>query len=171
MTAMDQIIIPTRERLRHANDNFVVTGVAIRMHDAPLDRLYRAGEITPQQHLAGQTYYQDWYSAGMAPLGAVDYSRVLVDGSKPGGVSDFRMAALERFKRSASVLGDDRTVVNSIVLHEQGLFVAGRAAGATTRTATAVARERLSRGLGALAVRYGLLKQNAHIPSEYAKTC
>jgi hypothetical protein len=163
MTAIDKIITPTPERLKHANDNFV-SGHAVLMQDAPIDRLLRAGEITEVQHQAGLAYYADWYAAGMAPLGAVDYSRVIVDGSKPELISDHRMSAQDRFNQSRRALTTYfGIVVDAVVLGEQGVANAGKAIGINNRPqARAVAMDRLREGLGILAVRYGLAKKNAH---------
>jgi len=159
MTALDQIIRPTSERLLAANDNFVVEpGGATRMQDAPMARLFRQAIITAEQHQAGILYFQDWYNAGMAPLGAIDYGKAIVDGSRGDGVSDFRLSAQVRYNKSNTVLGAFfRAVVNAVVLHEQGLEAAGRGIGLNNASqARAVALDRLRGGLDLLVARYGL---------------
>lgn len=157
MTALDIIIEPTAERLRHANDNHkVLPTKATRTLDAPIDRLRSSGALSESQHAAALAYYADWYAAGLAPLGAVDYSRVIVDGSKPNSTSDYRFAALTRFNKSAGVLTEFfRETVNLIVLHEQSVERVGRNLGLNNSSqARAVAMDRLRCGLDLLAKRY-----------------
>lgn len=150
-------IDPTPERLRHANDNYLRVDGVVRVTDTPIDRMLKRGEITPAQHAAGEAYRSEWQAAGLSPLGAVDYGRVQVDGKTPISTSDFRMMARDRFNRSNRAMSTaEKAVVNSIVLHEQTLFTAGRMAGETTRAAPSVARALLLTGLTALAGAHGL---------------
>jgi hypothetical protein len=177
----DDIAIPTRQRLkiarteaiivdgkvvRPANDNFVVDAVtgATRMHDSPLDRLKRTGAITPTQHEAGARYLADYYQAGLAPLGAFDYSRPVVDGASPKGHSDYRFAALQRWNGARAAMGDRvAAVADPVILHEQSIEAAGRSVGHANRPqAVAVATDRLIGALDILAKRYGLETKNAH---------
>lgn len=128
-TAISETILPTPHRLQHANDNYVLdpTTRATRMADSPLDRLARSGGISNVQHAAGHAYFSDYYHAGLAPLGAVDYGKVLVDGSKPSSTSDRRLGARDRYNKAADALGGYfRPTVDAVCLHEQGLEVAGR---------------------------------------------
>lgn len=156
MTAIDQLQSPTHERLTAANDNYVITpGGPARMQDAPIARLLRAGTISESQAAAADAYFADYYAAGMSPLGAVDYERVLVDGSKPGSTSDFRLGAQDRFNRSRRLLGTFfGVVVDMVVLHEQGIEAAGRRIGINNASqARAVGLDRLRGGLDILAAR------------------
>jgi hypothetical protein len=160
MTALDILVSPTPERLQHANDNHVqIPGTrATRMADAPIDRLRTSGALTESQYQAAATLFKDYYNAGLAPLGAVDYERFHVDGSKPSSVSDFRYAAIERYNRSCKELGEFfRVTVDAVVLREQSVEGAGRALGlGNASQARAVALDRLRGGLDILVKRYGL---------------
>lgn len=95
---------PTPERLRHANDNYVSIGGAHLMQDAPIAALYRAGKITKVQHQAAERFFADFYDAGLAPLGAQDYGRPVVDGRSPRSESDKRFAAVDRYNAACKSL-------------------------------------------------------------------
>ena len=156
----DEIFVPpTPERLRHANDNFVTVAGATRISDAPVDRLFNAGKIDKTQHEAGQRYYADWYAAGLAPLGAIDYGKPQVDGSKPTEVSEFRMAAVDRCNRATRSMGRNRRTIDMVVLLEQGVEAAGREVGfRNAPQARAVGLDRLRAGLDDLAKFYKLVR-------------
>lgn len=151
---------PTPERLAAANDNFVIdrTTRAYTMRDTPCDRLHRAGKIDDTQLEAARRYYADWYAAGNAPLGAVDYERPVVDGSSPKGESDYRLGALARWRGHRDALGRLGVVVDNVVLLEAPLAAAGAAAGVRGESQMrAVASFALLAGLDLLARRYGLV--------------
>ena len=170
----DPIIQPTTERLRHArtpavtapdgtvlvaaNDNVDLdqSTRAVRMSDSPLDRLLRTGRISIDQHSAGMQFYADWYNAGLAPLGAIDYSKIMVDGSKASAISEFKLGAKDRYNRSCEMLGTYfRPTVEAICLHEQAIESAGRKLGFRNASqARAVALDRLCGGLDLLVRRY-----------------
>lgn len=178
VTDTEEIVKPTRQRLRlakspaviidgkvvvAANDNFVIdseTGAA-RMQDSPIDRLRRTGSITEGQHTAGKRYYADWYAAGLAPLGAFDYTRPIVDGASPKGDSDYRSSASFRWNAARKAMGGFlAAVVDPVVLSEQPVESAGRAVSgrADRREARAVAMDRLLGGLDVLCKSYGIAK-------------
>lgn len=177
MTDTEEIVKPTRQRLRMAkspaviidgkiviaaNDNYVIdseTGAA-RMQDSPIDRLRRTGSITEGQHAAGKSYYADWYAAGLAPLGAFDYTRPIVDGASPKSHSDYRSSASFRWNAARGAMGSFlAAVVDPVVLSELSLEQAGFGVGVKNRPqAVAVARDRLVGGLDVLAKQYGIAK-------------
>lgn len=166
MTAVDQIIIPTRERLRAANDNFVVDPATRAYHftDTPVDRLQAAGKLTNVQAEAAQRFYADFYAAGLSPLGAIDYSKDHVDGTPPTWQSDYRMSASDRYRSACgSMTAQTRKFVDRVVLREMSVEAAGRdvTGRANAREARAVAMDRLSEGLNDLAVFYKLITRTA----------
>lgn len=156
----DEAIEPTPERMRHANDNHVTGKDGIlRMEDSQVRRLYRAGRLTAAQFDSAERYHQDWYDAGLAPLGAIDYAKVRVDGSKPTDVSDRRMSAADRYNKATAAMGREKRVVELVVLLEQGLVAAGKDMGLLNEPqARAVALYALQGGLDALARQYGILR-------------
>ncbi len=157
----DEAVVPTPERLRAANDNFVVdrkTGTHT-MQDSPVRRMHKDGRLTDAQLDAAERYYADWYAAGMAPLGAVDYGRPMVDGHSPKTESDYRVGAAQRWRRARTDLGALGQVVDRVVLEEQSLEAAGADLGWTGASQRrAVATDRLRLGLDVLARRYGLVR-------------
>jgi len=162
MTALDQIIIPTRERLRAANDNFVVEPEtrAYKMQN-PIARLRATGKINGVQAEAAERFYADYYAAGLAPLGAMDYEKAIVDGTPPQGHSDYRSAASDRYRGACSAIGSSITLrlVDRVVLRELSIEAAGKDISNRTdaREARAVAMDRLYEGLDCLAVFYRLV--------------
>lgn len=162
MTALDQIIIPTRERLRAANDNFVVDPEtrAVRIQ-SPIARLKATGKINGVQAEAADRFYADYYAAGLAPLGAIDYGKAIVDGTSPAGQSDRREAASNRYRGACDAIGSSVTLkfVDRVVLREIAVETAGRDIShrSDAREARAVAMDRLYEGLDALAEFYRLI--------------
>lgn len=153
--------VPTPERLRAANDNFTVdkkTGTYV-FHDGPVERLYKQDKLTEHQIEAARRFYQDYYAAGMAPLGAQDYTRPVVDGRSPLIESDFRMGAAQRYNEACEALGSHfLKVVDRVVLREMNLEAAGKLIGYGNASQARVgALERLSGGLEVLAGYYKLV--------------
>lgn len=166
MTALDQIIIPTRERLRAANDNFVVEPET-RAHriQNPIARLKATGKINGVQAEAAERFFADYYAAGLAPLGAIDYEKAIVDGTPPQGHSDYRSAASDRYRGACSAIGSTLTLkfVDRVVLREIPVETAGRDIShrSDAREARAVAMDRLCEGLDCLAEFYRLIPKRA----------
>jgi hypothetical protein len=162
MTALDQIIAPTAERLLHANDNFVIDpSTNATKIQAPIARLKATGKINGVQAEAAERFYADYYAAGLAPLGAMDYERAIVDGTPPQGHSDYRSAASDRYRGACSSVGSAITlrVVDRVVLREIAIETVGRDIShrAHAREARAVAMDRLCEGLDCMAVFYRLV--------------
>jgi len=171
------IVIPTRQRLRHAttpavrdangkvlvaaNDNFAVDPAtrAYRV-DTPIERLAKAKRITATQLEAGNRFYADFYAAGLSPLGAVDYGKPMVDGTSPAGQSDYRAAAGERYRRACLAIGPallkviDRVVLREMQVEAAGRDVSGRADDTPARS---VGMWALTEGLDVLAAFYKLV--------------
>lgn len=149
-------IEPTAERLRHANDNSVRTAAGgTRIDDTQVLRLQRAGRLTNVQLAAAEHYFRDWYDAGLAPLGAIDYAKVQVDGSKPMSVSDRKMAASDRYNQATGLLGRYRRAIELVVLLEHTIEHVGRDMGfGNAPQARAVGMDRLEGGLDLLARHY-----------------
>lgn len=159
ITKISDLVKPTRQRLKHANDNYTLTDDrAHAMQDAPIQRLCKAGRISNLQMEAGNRFYGDWYNAGLAPLGAIDYERPTVDGKSPKGESDFRVDALQRFNFACRAMTFPiLSVVDAVVLAEVSVEKAGQALGYNNAPqARAVATDRLAMGLDILVNHYGL---------------
>lgn len=165
MTALDQIIIPTRERLRAANDNFVIEPEthAYRIQN-PIARLKATGKINAVQAEAAERFYSDYYAAGLAPLGAIDYGKTQVDGTPPQGHSDHREAASERYRGACASVGSAITlrVADHVVLREIPVETIGRTISGRShaREARAVAMDRLTEALDSMAVFYRLTQRS-----------
>jgi hypothetical protein len=168
---MDEPVEPTPERLRHANDNHAkIAGGATRVDDIQVIRLQRAGRLTNVQLAAAEQYFADWYNAGLAPLGAVDYGKEHVDGSKPMTVSERRMAAADRYNAATAVLGRYARAIELVVLLDHTVEYVGRDVGyGNAPQARVCGIERLEGGLDLLAVHYRLLPRNARSRQENAK--
>ena len=156
----DEIVQPTAERLRHANDNFARTATGgTRVDDTQVLRLQRAGRLTNVQLAAAEQYHRDWYDAGLAPLGAIDYAKVQVDGSKPMTVGDRRMAAAERYNAATALLGRYKRAIELVALLEHTVEYVGRDIGfGNAPQARAVGMDRLEGGLDLLARHYRLAR-------------
>lgn len=169
---------PTKQRLRHAaspavlapdgtelvaaNDNVRVDPITRAYHlaDSPIARLAGQGKITPIQRQAAERFFADYYNAGLAPLGAVDYSKVMVDGSKSSSTSDFRFAASDRYRAATGALSTGvLKIVDRIVLREMPVETAGRdvTGRKDAKQARAVAMFALTEGLDTLALHYKLV--------------
>jgi hypothetical protein len=102
---------PTLERLAKAkgqHEDFITDSGrrTKRLLDGDvLEVLNSRGSITGDQYVAGKTFYQDWYEAGMAASGVIDPARVVVDGGTHKPVSDRQLDALWRWKRAVQGIG------------------------------------------------------------------
>ncbi|MBB3972762.1 hypothetical protein [Hansschlegelia beijingensis] len=161
----------TPERLaKAANDNEIVhdkeeNGAPVsrrRVMDWPLARLRSRGLLDADRALneilfeAGELYYAAWYYAGLAPLCAIDYGREHVDGGALQGlnVSEYRLAALERFRRAGRAMGDCAPIVDAVVLNGATVSDESGEGGAAKARGMASLRE----GLRRLAQRYGMIE-------------
>lgn len=70
-----------------------------------LELLNTRGSITGDQFVAGRTFYQDWYEAGLAASGVIDPSREVVDGGTHKPVSERQLDAMWRWKRAVQNIG------------------------------------------------------------------
>lgn len=129
-------------------------------------QLDRNPDINESLYAAGLRYRQDHHSAGLAPLGAIDYGREYVDGGSGAGTSvgglfgsENATRAIERFRAARRAMGDRfAPVVDAVVLEGRTLEEAGELAGQNGRGAKiAVAGDRLAFGLRELAVFYGII--------------
>lgn len=129
-------------------------------------QLDRNPDINESLYAAGLRYRQDHHSAGLAPLGAIDYGREYVDGGSGAGTSvgglfgsESATRAIERFRAARRAMGDRfAPVVDAVVLDGRTLEDAGELAGQNGRGAKiAVAGDRLAFGLRELAVFYGIM--------------
>ncbi|MQY01331.1 hypothetical protein GHK03_35775 [Sinorhizobium medicae] len=157
----------TTERLVAANDNFETVDGVRRLFDTAFDvmakrkQLDEDPEVNELLFTAGRLYQQDHHAAGFEPLGAIDYSRPMVDGSGGQAVSERSSIAKDRFRAARRAIGSRYgAVVDAVVLDGKTLLEAGRAhCGYTGKdTATASAKERLNAGLRILAQLYGLTR-------------
>ncbi|NGO51632.1 hypothetical protein [Allomesorhizobium camelthorni] len=130
-----------------------------RMHTAK--NLDDDPETNDALFAAGLRYAQDHHQAGLSPLGAVDYSRVVVDGGGQQNSADSRAVARDRYRAARELLGSRYGgVVEGVAVEGKSL---GEVGAEITRyrdrgKAIAAAGERLNAGLRLLAVRYGILR-------------
>ncbi|OWK24145.1 hypothetical protein AJ87_24335 [Rhizobium yanglingense] len=160
----------TSERLVAANDNHETADGARRLFDTAFDVLAKRKQLDEDAGMnellftAGRLYQQDHHSAGFEPLGAIDYSRPMVDGAGSQPVSERSAIAKDRFRAARRAVGNRYgAVVDAVVLEGKTLLEAGRAhCGYSGKdTATAAAKERLNAGLRILASIYGLTRKVA----------
>lgn len=160
----------TSERLVAANDNFETVHGARRLFDTAFDVLAKRKQLDEDVGMnellftAGRLYQQDHHSAGLEPLGAIDYSRPMVDGAGSQLISERSAIAKDRFRAARRSIGSRYgAVVDAVVLEGKTLLDAGRAhCGYVGKdTATAAAKERLNAGLRVLASVYGLTRRAA----------
>lgn len=157
----------TKERLVAANDNVEAIDGVRRLFDTAFDVMAKRKQLDEDPSInellftAGRLYQQDHHAAGFEPLGAIDYSRPIVDGSGGQAVSERSAIAKDRFRAARRAIGARYgAVVDAVVLEGKTLLDAGRAhCGYTGKdTATAAAKERLNAGLRVLAQLYGLTR-------------
>lgn len=100
----DDPLIPPEQSRRHEYETVEIDhplgwksrGRTIRIRakkiatQTPLDRYLKRRQITPLQHKAGSTLFNDWYKSGLSPRLVADPSRMNV------GETTYGMAATER---------------------------------------------------------------------------
>jgi hypothetical protein len=159
----------TPERLARSGESIVTEDGARQFKDELLVRLADKGQLWPDAtvnmalRLAGEKYYADWYGAGMGGLQAIDYGKVRSgQGGSGSHLPPGRIAAQCRanYRAARAAMPDKcRKVVELILLQNQDLVSAGKAASGSAVPATcrAVAIERFTFGLYLLAKHYVLL--------------
>ena len=178
-TPTEQIITgPTFERIRKSITTDKDGGLEVifnedgarQFKDELLVRLADKGQLWPDAttnaalRLAGEKYYADWYGAGMGGLQAIDYGKVRSgQGGSGSHLPPGRIAAQCRanYRAARAAMPDKcRKVVELILLQDQDLVSAGKAAtGSSVRaTCRAVAIERFTFGLYLLAKHYVMVK-------------
>ena len=130
-------------------------------------QLDRNPDLNESLYAAGLRYRQDHHSAGLAPLGAIDYGREQVDGGSGAGTaagglfgSEAATRALERYRAARRAMGDRFSpVIDAVVIEGRTLAEAGAAVGRYSAGARAEAQaaERLDLGLRELAIFYGVI--------------
>lgn len=151
-TPPDVPATPTPERLAIAGGHVVAIAGTVRLVDRAIDRLHQTGQLDPDRkrndalHAAAEQYLADYYDAGLAPLGAVDYGRPMVDGVSPKTDSNYRSGARERWNRARAAMGRHGPAVDRVVLDND------------TRPVWAGDMVAIRHGLELLARRYGLVK-------------
>lgn len=131
-----------------------------RMHTA--GQLDKDAETNDVLHAAGLRYANDHYMAGLQPLGAIDYSRVSVDGGFGEGMGERMAQARSRYRKARVLLGAHYgPVVDDVVVDGQSLGEAGLKIShyKDRGKAIAAAGERLNGGLRLLAQHYGITRQ------------
>ena len=171
---------PTPERLAKAEPEqveIVSAGEnehwqAIRLTDAHiLEYLRTRGCITGDQYSAGQQFYSDWYTAGLASSGVIDPGRVIVDGGQIEHTSDRQLYALNRWQRAIKAVGKIHSgVLIDLVLTEEPLQDWGRrrCGQRSAKLARLAAQVALRFSLEALDLHYHGTRQNrtraSHMP-------
>jgi hypothetical protein len=136
-----------------ASDNLQRMHTAKQLDDDP--------ETNDALFAAGLRYAQDHHQAGLSPLGAVDYSREIVDFGGQHDAAEGRAIARDRYRAARELLGSRYgQVVEGVVVEGKSL---GEVGAEITRykdrgKAIAAAGERLNAGLRLLAVKYGILR-------------
>jgi hypothetical protein len=107
--ANDRGVGPTPERLRMAGENVEAFNADIDGHkhyttlrmtdNSRLDGLLRTDEISNDQYNAGDTFFRDWYLAGMAASGVIDMAKDRVDCSVGEFMTDRKLDALGRLDK------------------------------------------------------------------------
>jgi hypothetical protein len=144
----------------------VVDGVRY-MQDSLLERLAEKGHLYPDAGMnaalkvAGEKYHEDWYTAGLSPLIAIDYGKVSGGGGGAGGFSQKQAKSRDSYNAARKALTPVyRKAVEPVLLEGQTDLVAlGKAlsGAASPHTCRAVALERFKAGLLLLARHYVLL--------------
>lgn len=122
----------TPERLRRAGDAFedvLVTDESGRqflrrkfMDGHILSRLQSRDDIDGYQYAAGEQFYADWYASGLAASGVVDPAKEPVDGSPPQNISEFVMAARQRYHKAVKAMNWLHLhILNQVLLNEETL--------------------------------------------------
>lgn len=168
---------PTPERAARANGHLRVGDDRVfRVEDSELMKLCSRGSLDPKDRernrllgAAGALYFNDCYLSGMIPSGALDPSRIRVDGGGIGASHGIPASARaeyhrSRFRRAAKAMGARyEAVVNAVVLGDRPVIEVGLAVSCyrNEKLAGAVATDRLREGLRLVAVEYALIPADA----------
>jgi hypothetical protein len=155
LVATDFENAPTKERILQAAgvvDDFKTdTGRKTKRLGALLDYMSNKGQINANQYAAGQKAHAEWYAAGFAPIGAVDLSRVRVDGGGVFDATSYRMDNAKKFSDAMVAIGlMGARAFRAMVLHEMSACEYGQThygykdRAAATSAAYAVLRDSLS---------------------------
>lgn len=134
------------------------------------ERMYERGQldsdpaINKALYAAGRTYQQDHYLGGMAPLGAIDYSREHVDGAGQQHVSERQMHHRTRWRNARKAMTQKyATVVDAVLIEGRALYDIGLEVTSYRKReyAAAVAKERLNVGLTMIALQNGNLRRSS----------
>jgi hypothetical protein len=151
----------------------------VRINQAPLDRLEARRQLDPADaernrklHESGDRLRQHWYRAGLSGIGSIDLNRSGGGGGSPAWLtptSEDMAYHRHRFRKARDGMDADHwAAVSRVCCDEQDLAAVGRQAGfGNDAAASAVALDRLRRGLEHLAVLFGILPPrpaNSNLP-------
>ena len=151
-----------------AESPFGADGVA-RIAQSPLDRLQARRQLAPEDpgrnrdlFDAGDRFRTHWYRAGLSGIGSIDLNRAGGGGGDPAWLMPSSEAAAyhrEKHRAARAALDPDSfAAVLAVCCGEDDLGMVGRQAGfGNDAGATAVALDRLRRGLAKLAEMYGII--------------
>lgn len=130
MTANNRYIGPTPERLARAGrdvEPFMAENnrPTVRLLDgSPLEKLATRKEISGDQYHAGRRYFSDWYLAGFAASGVIDFAKERVDTSDTPDISNNALAAQTRYAHALKALdADSAHILSDVVLTEMPLNI------------------------------------------------
>lgn len=125
MDTPDEYLGPTIERLRRAGQDVseftTETGrKAIRLMDGSvLDKLLGRGALSGDQYNAGIRLRTDWEQANIERVGAIDATRIKVDGGQVEHVTAKSLDALTRWKNAMKAMGGMHArALSEMVLHD-----------------------------------------------------
>lgn len=136
---LDDYAMPTDERMKRAGDDWEEVNTdpdghakyqTIRMLDRPIDRLASTERKKPGRGLTGVQYhallriFEDFYNSRLEESGVVNPAKDRVDCANHGELSEFVLAARNRFEKAIKALTvEEANIVDDVVIRETPIHV------------------------------------------------
>ncbi len=152
---------PTPERMARAHGEVhefkTDSNRRVKRLGSVLDHMLSRGIIDQPQHAAGQLAHKQWYMGGLSPVGAVDLSKIRVDGGGGNDMMGYRLDSVKAFGIAMQAIGQKASrAFREMALHEMSAADYGKKyyGYADRAVATGVAYSMLKDALQSLEIHY-----------------